>query len=336
MKTTLKNVIVPHKGNDFKPSLLSHTGLFFVFMISVALFFFAAFQHRLLFSDQMLSTIYPNLVATLSNKNRQNANLNTLTYNPKLEEAARLKAEDMMIKGYFAHVSPDGTTPWHWIKEAGYNYRYAGENLAINFSDSSDVTDAWMKSPSHRANILSSNFTEIGVATVKGFVAGRETVFVVEMFGKPLDRNTIVAGVVDSKDTLKSENYALNITSSDDSQFSNSSVQNISTTTVLGIATDANELSEISKENSNISFQKLYSTLSFMFSNPRTMLFLTFGLIVIAILLSITLSFVYLKRHYVPRLFLGFSLVVWILGLMFAYMKFFSSSIIVAQIFSLL
>lgn len=329
MKTTIKNVIIPHKDNDFKPGILTSTGMFFVFLISIALFFFAAFQHRLLFSDQMLSTIYPNLVATLSNKNRESANLKTLTYSPKLEEAARLKAEDMMINGYFAHTSPSGITPWHWIKEAGYSYQYAGENLAINFSDSSLVTEAWMNSPSHRANILSSNFTEIGVATVKGLVSGRETVFVVEMFGKPLARNVVVTSNASKDDTLKSENYSLDISS-------DSSVQNISTTTVLGIATDNNDYSGSVSDDSGISFHGFYSTLSFLFSNPRTMLMLTFGLLIFAILLSISLSFVYIKKHHIPRLFLGFSLAVWILGLLFAYLKFFSGGVIIAQVFNLI
>ena len=61
-----------------------------------------------------------------------------------------MKAQDMATLGYFAHVSPDGKTPWYWIEKVGYDYQYAGENLAINFSDSKDVTNAWMASPLHK------------------------------------------------------------------------------------------------------------------------------------------------------------------------------------------
>ena len=49
-----------------------------------------------------------------------------------LQEAAEKKAQDMIENNYFAHTSPQGKTPWHWVEESGYDYRYAGENLAIN------------------------------------------------------------------------------------------------------------------------------------------------------------------------------------------------------------
>ena len=69
--------------------------------------------------------------------------------------------------------------------KAGYDFSSAGENLAVNFSDSKDVIDAWMNSPEHRANILSNKFTEIGVATAMGTYEGSQVVFVVQEFGTP-------------------------------------------------------------------------------------------------------------------------------------------------------
>jgi hypothetical protein len=65
--------------------------------------------------------------------------------------------------------------------------------LAVNFVDSEDVTDAWMKSPSHRANIVNYNFTEIGVAMAKGQYKGSEAIFVVQMFGRPRTAQPAVA-----------------------------------------------------------------------------------------------------------------------------------------------
>lgn len=317
MKTILKNTIIPHEGNDYKPHLLGSTGMWFVFIISTVLFCIGAFQHKLLFSDEMLGTIYPNLVATLSNKNREEANLKSLTYNTVLEEAARQKAEDMMIRGYFAHTSPEGLTPWHWIKEAGYSYEYAGENLAINFSDSVDVTKAWMESPGHRANILSSHFTEIGVATVKGYVGGRETVFVVEMFGKPLERAIVFNDKKEVGTTTQNKNTVITASSSE------ISVEKISTTTVLGIATDS-----IKEDNSKEHLGSLYSSISFVLSNPQTILMIMYGFFVLVILLTMTLSLLFLKRHHLPRLFMAFSVIIWIIGLFLIYIKFFGGSVI--------
>jgi hypothetical protein len=154
--------------------------------------FFASISHRLvILGSDFLANVLPRVLVDLTNSERHLLSLNQLQANPLLEEAARRKAEDMARKSYFAHVSPEGLTPWHWFDNVGYNFRYAGENLAINFSDSNDVVKAWMNSPSHRANILSGQFTEIGIATAKGRYQGRETTFVVQMFGHPSSRPVV-------------------------------------------------------------------------------------------------------------------------------------------------
>ncbi len=69
---------------------------------------------------------------------------------------------------------------------SGYQYEFAGENLAKNFIFSQAVVDAWMASPSHRENILRNDYTEVGYAIVNGVLNGEETTLVVQMFGKPL------------------------------------------------------------------------------------------------------------------------------------------------------
>jgi hypothetical protein len=103
-----------------------------------------------------------------------------------LNQAAQEKADDMAQNGYFAHTSPDGKTPWYWLDQVGYNYSYAGENLAVNFTDSQDVTAAWMNSPEHRANILKANYTEVGTGVAEGMYDGNETIFVAQDFGTPV------------------------------------------------------------------------------------------------------------------------------------------------------
>lgn len=135
--------------------------------------------------DSTAAVISSSLV-DLANSDRVSASVNRLKVNPVLERAAQAKADDMASKGYFAHNSPDGTTPWHWFAVVGYEYAHAGENLAIDFFESADVEKAWMNSPLHRANILNNEFTEIGIATARGMYNGHETTFVVQMFGKPL------------------------------------------------------------------------------------------------------------------------------------------------------
>lgn len=133
-----------------------------------------------------LSAIYAAVLVNLTNQNRIEANLSELKVSPLLEKAAQMKADDMAAKGYFAHNTPDGKTPWYWLDQAGYKYIYAGENLAVNFEDSEDVETAWMNSRGHFLNIMNPKYTEIGIATSTGIYKGREAIFVVQMFGSPV------------------------------------------------------------------------------------------------------------------------------------------------------
>jgi len=131
------------------------------------------------------SAIYASVLAVLANNNRRVEQTTELKTNELLVQAAQLKANDMVKKNYFAHISPEGLSPWYWMDQVGYDYQYAGENLAVNFSESEDVSRAWMNSPLHRANILNKKFTEIGIAMATGTYQGREAVYVVQMFGSP-------------------------------------------------------------------------------------------------------------------------------------------------------
>ncbi len=135
--------------------------------------------------SRLFGVIEASALTDGTNVARTANNLPALTENPLLQAAAQEKANDMATKGYFAHTSPTGITPWHWLTDVGYSFVYAGENLAVNFSDSQDVTTAWLNSPEHRANILDVNFTQIGIATAQGFYDGRPATYVVEFFGTP-------------------------------------------------------------------------------------------------------------------------------------------------------
>lgn len=141
------------------------------------------------------AAVISSVLVELTNFDRSAEGLSTLTVSPVLTEVAQAKANDMAQKGYFAHTSPEGLTPWHWFKEKGYRFAYAGENLAVDFFESADVERAWMNSPTHRANIVGTQFTEIGIATADGTYKGRPATFVVQVFASPARQNPVPVAV---------------------------------------------------------------------------------------------------------------------------------------------
>jgi len=122
----------------------------------------------------------------LTNKSRIEAGLAPLAINEKLAMAAREKADDMFKLQYFDHNSPNGKTPWDFIKSAGYEYEYAGENLAIDFISANGAHEALMESSPHRDNILNMNYTEIGIAVKEDIFEGNKSIIIVEEFASPL------------------------------------------------------------------------------------------------------------------------------------------------------
>lgn len=148
-------------------------------------FFAAAYYVSFILTGGNMAAVISSALVELANEDRAAEDLGALSVNPLLTLAAQAKADDMAARGYFSHVTPDGREPWDFIREQGYEYGAAGENLAVNFSDSENVEEAWMNSPTHRANILSTKFTEIGIATARGEYKGKMTTFVVQMFGTP-------------------------------------------------------------------------------------------------------------------------------------------------------
>lgn len=185
MFSWLKDHFIPHRGNQHHPHILRTEAL--AFLLAVIVFTEGAFliSTLVLPKTSVFSLILPNILVDKANADRQSSSEQTLTVNLLLQQAAQLKANDMAAKGYFAHTSPAGVTPWYWLDHVGYRYTSAGENLAVNFFDSADVHTAWMNSPGHRANILNGTYSEIGIALARGKYQGSETTFVVEFFGKP-------------------------------------------------------------------------------------------------------------------------------------------------------
>ncbi|MFA4834120.1 MAG: CAP domain-containing protein [Patescibacteria group bacterium] len=131
-----------------------------------------------------LSSITPEKIIELTNENRVENNLNVLTANQVLAQAAEAKAQAILTGGQFQHNIGDKKFS-EWIKEAGYKYSYVGENLAIDFITSEGVLDAWLASNTHKKNILNSYYQEIGVAVAQGNFDGQNTTLVVQIFGAP-------------------------------------------------------------------------------------------------------------------------------------------------------
>lgn len=122
-------------------------------------------------------------LVSLTNTQRTNNGLAPLTYDSRLAASAAAKAQHMVTYGYWAHTAPDGTTPWTFVRNAGYPYVVVGENLAKGFSADSSVISAWMGSSSHRANILNAKFRHIGIAVTSGVIAGKQTTVIVAHYG---------------------------------------------------------------------------------------------------------------------------------------------------------
>jgi len=184
MKDFLFHLFIPRESNNHRAKVLHHTNLF----LTIVFLFLASFL------IQRISVSYPAVLGInadissdqllfLTNQERQNAGVNPLAFNEQLSQAASKKAQDMLDYGYWAHNSPTGKSPWVFIRSSGYNYVYAGENLARGFATADSVMKAWMASPDHRANVLSANYEDVGFAVKLGKLNGEETVLIVEELG---------------------------------------------------------------------------------------------------------------------------------------------------------
>lgn len=112
------------------------------------------------------TTAFEAEVVRLVNQRRAEHGLKPLTQDWQLSRVARYKSQDMKDLGYFSHTSPTYGSPFQMMKSFGISYRTAGENIAKGYASPEAVVNAWMNSPGHRANILNSTYTHIGVGFV--------------------------------------------------------------------------------------------------------------------------------------------------------------------------
>jgi hypothetical protein len=203
----LSHFFLPHPETHKKAHLLSFK----------ALFVYIAFFLILSLSFRGVNTVKPGVLGVessitieeiirLTNTERQKEGLPPVTENSKLNAAAQAKAQNMFEENYWAHYSPSGKDPWLFINGAGYEFSYAGENLAKSFYESDEVVKAWMASKTHRENLLNKHYTNIGIAVLEGTLNGEKTTLVVQEFGKPVDVAIADAGAQGQVQSIQSPN----------------------------------------------------------------------------------------------------------------------------------
>lgn len=200
MARLLSLFFIPQEGNNHKALLLqpSFLGLF----IATYLLNQSIIKSLLMVKPGILgysSEITATKVLDLTNSQRSQNGLPPLRYNPTLSASATLKAKDMFANDYWSHTSPSGRSPWDFFKEAGYQYSIAGENLAKDFYDTESMMKAWIKSPTHRANIVSDKYQEIGIGVVNGILGGVKTTLVVQHFAAPINNSGGITPVTNDK-----------------------------------------------------------------------------------------------------------------------------------------
>ncbi len=165
-----------------------------IFYGFISVFFFFSFYQPNAFAqdgDANQMSINRHNVIALVNAERKSHGIAPLTESSLLDEVAQKKLENMLANDYFDHMAPDGTDPWQWFIQSGYDFSYAGENLAMNYNSAQEQHAAWMASEKHRKNILDEHFTNTGVAVGQREHDGKKSIVTVQVFATPAKALTV-------------------------------------------------------------------------------------------------------------------------------------------------
>lgn len=183
---------------DKKISLSSKKYLFIYLTINISLvLILQAFLMGMLFfvpasaqifnpSQTEVKPIDANEILYIVNQERVQYNLDVLTQNEDLQNAAQAKADYLMTEQFFSHTGKNGEPFSTWVKQTNYAYLRIGENLAIFFANNEEVVQAWLNSETHRKNILNPYYSETGLAISHGLYQNKPTYIVVQIFGQPI------------------------------------------------------------------------------------------------------------------------------------------------------
>jgi hypothetical protein len=193
----MKNYFIPRAENNYSPRILQTKRTIFysaVFLLCkvIVVVFVIALPAEVFMSSDILS-VESQKIAVLTNELRQQKNQNILKSNNKLNKSAAAKAGDMAVKEYFSHTSPSGETVTDFVRGSGYRYRVVGENLAIGFATAEEAMTAWKNSEAHYANLIDSDYIDLGVSLEIGNYRGESLIYMVQHFAAPL---TAGAGTV--------------------------------------------------------------------------------------------------------------------------------------------
>mgnify|MGYP000854151782 CR=1 FL=1 len=196
------NFFWPTEKNKGQPFIITDRAISIFILLFLLVKVIFSFEILMLRQTSLFAEVSAQKVLELTNDLRQQYGLPPLKENSLLVQAAQEKAQDMIRNKYFAHFSPTGISPWYFIEKSGYNYHYAGENLAMNFLDSEEVVRAWLNSPTHRDNLLNQKYKEIGVAVVDDDITGDNLskIVVVQMFGSPIEKSSTLTKVAQAEE----------------------------------------------------------------------------------------------------------------------------------------
>lgn len=176
----MEKFFLPLPENNYTPLLLKR-GMLILYTLFILIFNIITADISAL---QASAAIDSQSILTLHNQERKENGLSEFSMNSKLVESAQAKGTAMLANDCWDHYCPSGKSPWDFFDDAGYDYVYAGENLAEGFNENASVFDAWMNSKTHRENIIRGNFTEIGIGIVYGEFQGiKDNAIIVVHFG---------------------------------------------------------------------------------------------------------------------------------------------------------
>lgn len=166
------------ESNMDKKYFWKNLNCLWVFVFCIAVLWQAALSAPAVSAQALIVNAAEAEALEALNADRAKAGLKPLVYNESLTRLAREYAADMMERRFFAHDNPEGLTPFDRMRIKGISYRYAGENLAINDTVRA-AQAAFMNSPTHRENVLHSQYSEVGIGVL---AAPNGKIYVVQEF----------------------------------------------------------------------------------------------------------------------------------------------------------
>lgn len=172
---------VPTRNNNYKAAFLKNKALF---LLAILIFAFNILIPINAQAQEQSKVISPENLLLKHNEKRKVDGLTSLVINRLLMLSAQNKANEMVRSNCWSHYCPDGRSPWEFLKDAEYDYIFAGENLGEGFYNVDTLMNAWMNSPTHRENVMRDKYTEIGFGVAYGnFQGNGNNIVVVVHFG---------------------------------------------------------------------------------------------------------------------------------------------------------